>query len=434
MKKRTFYLFVMLLTMISITATAQEKRTVSGVVNDETGAPLSGVSIFSIGGKPVGITNTTGTFSVSIASSESALKFTSVGYADTTVNIEGRSIITIVLRSVAASAGTDVVVTALGIQKNVRDLAYVAQKVSNADLTTVKDANFSSSLAGKAANITITQGSGGVGSATNIILRGNNSLSGNGSPLIVIDGIPVVNNNTRPSTGQAQFGENFLAPDQLSTINPSDVEEVTILKGATAAALYGSQAANGAIIITTKSGKDGKTRVNLSSNTTFQSALYHPQLQTEYMGSAADNGSYSWGDKNDSAEYAGSFYKDLLQTGLNTSNSIDITTGTKNAQLYAAYAYTNGKGLIPNNTLNRNNFDLKGTTSLFDNFIEFTGKFSYIQQVVRDPYGPGQYLNPYFSFMSIPANTNMALYKNNISSTDSTQNWPYPASTSVMTI
>lgn len=423
MRKKNVYLLLCFL-MIGIATMAQgNSQKASGVVTDENGTALSGVSISLSSGKVIGVTDNEGNFSVTVPSSATALKFSAIGFADTSEPI-GQSM-KVVLNSVTVSAGNDVVVTALGIKHQSKDLAYVAQTVSSADLNTVKESNFSNSLAGKAANVTITQGSGGAGAATNIILRGNNSLSGDGSPLIVIDGIPVVNENSRPSTGQSQFGQNFLAPDQLSTINPSDIEDVTILKGATAAALYGSQAANGAIIITTKSGKDGQMRVNFSTNTTFLSAAYHSKLQTEYGGAVADNGNYSWGDKDPNASYAGSFYKDLLQTGLNTSNAIDITTGTQKAQLFASYANTSAKGIIPNNSMNRNNFDLKGTGNLFNKFIEFTGKFSYVNQTIHNPYAPGSYLNPYYTMMAIPANTNMADYKKNYAlDVDPYQNWP----------
>ena len=356
-----------------------------------------------------------------------------IGYDSREITVGNNSKLTISLTAAKQNLSDVVVTTALGIQRRAKDLGYVAQQVSNAELTTVKEANFSNSLAGKAANVIITQGSGGAGSATNIVLRGNNSLSGNGSPLIVIDGIPVVNTNARPTTGQGQYGQNFLAPDQLSTINPNDVEEVTILKGATAAALYGSQAANGAILITTKSGKDGQTRVSLSTNTTFLNALYHPKLQNEYGGASGDNGSYSWGAKDPNAAQASGFYNDLLQGGLNSSNSIDMSTGTKNAQLFATYANTSSKGIIPNNTLTRNNFDLKGNASLFNKFIDFTGKFSYVDQTINNPYAPGQYLNPYYTLMTMPANTNLSKYSNRntlVLNATPFQNWAYdPGST-----
>jgi TonB-linked SusC/RagA family outer membrane protein len=405
------------------------QATISGQITDSTGKGIPEASIIVKGTRNGTSTKLDGSFSIS-APSNAILVISGIGYNQQEIALGGRTSLKIVLSERQTELNA-VVVTSLGIQKNARSLSYTAQTVSNADLTTVKEANFSSSLAGKAANVTITEGSGGVGSATNIIIRGNNSLSGNGSPLIVIDGIPVVNDNSRPTTGQAQYGQNYLAPDQLSTINPSDVQDVTILKGPAAAALYGSQAANGAILITTKSGREGQTHINLSTNTTFLSALYHPQLQTEYGGSVNDGGNFSWGAKDPNAADAASFYKDFLQTGVSSSNAVDLTTGTKNGQFYAAYANTGAKGIIPNNYMNRNNFDLKGTTSAFDKFIEFTGKFSYVDQTINNPYAPGQYLNPYYTFTTMPANTNMALYKNKnnlLLDTAPYQNWAYAVS------
>jgi TonB-linked SusC/RagA family outer membrane protein len=409
---------------------AHAQNTVTGKVTDSAGKGLGGISVLVKGASKGTSTKADGSFSIS-APSNATLVISGIGFASQQFALNGQTNITVSLSEKLNELNT-VVVTALGIKKNAKDLSYSVQRINSEEFTTVKDANFTNSLSGKASNVTITQGSGGVGSATNIILRGNNSLSGSGSPLIVIDGIPVVNSNSHPTTGQAQYGQNFLTPDQLSTINPSDIEEVTILKGPTAAALYGSQAANGAIIVTTKSGKNGQTRVNLSTNTTFQSALYKPKLQTEYGGSASDNGNFSWGAKDPNASYAGSFYKDFLKTGVNSSNAVDVTTGNENAQLYAAYANTSANGIMPNNSLTRNNFDLKGTTNMFNKFIEFTGKFSYVDQTVHNPYAPGQYLSPYYTFMTLPANTNMSLYKNRNNLTLDTlpyQNWAYDAGT-----
>jgi len=405
---------------------------IKGTISGSDGAPLPGASIIIKGTTKGAQTDQNGAFTIN-AQPGDVLVVSYVGYETREITVGNNSKLTISLTAAKQNLSDVVVTTALGIQRKAKDLGYVAQQVSNAELTTVKEANFSNSLSGKAANVIISQGSGGAGSATNIILRGNNSLSGNGSPLIVIDGIPVVNTNSRPTTGQGQYGQNFLAPDQLSTINPNDVEEVTILKGATAAALYGSQAANGAILITTKSGKDGQTKVSVSTNTTFLNALYHPKLQGEYGGASGDNGNYSWGAKDPNAAQAGSYYKDLLQGGLNSSNTIDLSTGTKNAQLFATYANTSSKGIIPNNTLTRNNFDLKGNASLFNKFIDFTGKFSYVDQTINNPYAPGQYLNPYYTLMTMPANTNLSKYsdRNNlVLNATPFQNWAYdPGST-----
>lgn len=431
MKKKAKQLCLTLFMLsFSVFAMAQQ-RTVKGKVIDQSGSPMPNVSYVIKGTQTGGMTDAEGNFSIRVDNNRTVLEFSAIDHKPVDVSVGDKTELMVTMEAQAGSLN-EVVVTALGIQRNVKNLPYVAQKITDDELTTVKYSNFSNSLSGKVANLTITEGSGGVGSATNIILRGNNSLSGNGSPLIVIDGIPVVNNNTRPATGQAQYGENFLAPDQLSTINPSDIEEVTILKGATAAALYGSQAANGAIVITTKSGKNGVKRVNLSTNTTFSSAMYHPELQTTYGGAVSDNGSYSWGAKDPNAKFAGKYYEDFLQTGVNTANAVDFTTGNENAQLFGAYANTHAKGIIPNNTLNRNNFDLKGTSDFFDKFIQITGKFSYVDQSVKNPFAPGQYLNPYFSFLTFPANTDMSLYSDKsklLLDNAPYMNWPYPSST-----
>lgn len=431
MKEKTKQLCLTLFLLFFTVFAMAQQRTVKGKVMDQSGNPMPGVSYVIKGTSLGGMTDAGGNFSVQVNSNNAVLEFTAIDHKTVDISVGTQTEISITMVPQAGSLN-EVVVTALGIQRNVKNLPYVAQKVTNDELTTVKYSNFSNSLSGKVSNLTLTEGSGGVGSATNIILRGNNSLSGNGSPLIVIDGIPVVNDNTRPATGQAQYGENFLAPDQLSTINPSDIAEVTILKGATAAALYGSQAANGAIVITTKSGKNGVKRVNFSTNTTFSSALYKPKLQTTYGGATSDNGSYSWGAKDPKASFAGSFYDDFLQTGINTANTVDFTTGNENMQLYGAYANTYAKGIVPNNTLNRNNFDLKGTSDFFNKFIEITGKFSYIDQTVNNPFAPGQYLNPYFSFLTIPANTDMPTYSDKsklLLPSSPYMNWPYPSST-----
>lgn len=413
------------LTKINMLNLATAPPVIKGHIVTTDGSPLTGASIIIKGTTKGTTAGANGEFVLN-AEPNDVLVISYIGYETQEFKVGSSTSINISMVASKVALNDVIVTTALGIQRKAKNLGYVAQQVGNADLTTVKEANFSNSLAGKAANVIITQGSGGAGSATNIILRGNNSLSGNGSPLIVIDGIPVVNDNTRPATGQAQYGQNFLAPDQLSTINSNDVEDVTILKGAVAAALYGSQAANGAILINTKSGKDGQTRVSLSTNTTFLSALYHPTLQTEYGGATGDNGNYSWGAKDPKASYAGNFYTDLLQTGLNTSNTIDISAGTKNVQLFVTYANTNAKGIIPNNSLLRNNFDLKGTANLFNRFIEITGKVSYVDQTVYNPYAPGQYLNPYYTLMTVPANTNVPLYKSNyLLKTSPYQNWAY---------
>ncbi|MGL6021963.1 MAG: SusC/RagA family TonB-linked outer membrane protein, partial [Chitinophagaceae bacterium] len=321
--------------------------------------------------------------------------------------------------------GEVVVNTALGFKKSAKSLSYSAQSIKPDELTTVKDGNFTNAITGKASNVTITQGSGGVGGATNIILRGNNSLSGSGQPLIVIDGIPTVNFNQRPNTGQSQYGGNYLGPDGLSTINPDDIEDLTILKGPSAAALYGAQAANGAILITTKSGKEGRARINVSSNTTFTTPLYTPEMQTTYGGQPFDQGygRGSWGEATPESMNAKNFYKDFLQTGLNTMNAVNFSVGNKMGQVFTSYANTYGRGLIPNNTLMRHNFDLKGDANFFNKVLEVGAKVSYTQQTLHNPYATGSDLNPYLFLIGMSANVPLADYRDYDKGNNQGQNW-----------
>ncbi|MGL6021721.1 MAG: TonB-dependent receptor plug domain-containing protein, partial [Chitinophagaceae bacterium] len=311
--------------------------------------------------------------------------------------------------------GEVVVNTALGFKKSAKSLSYSAQSIKPDELTTVKDGNFTNAITGKASNVTITQGSGGVGGATKIILRGNNSINGTGQPLIVIDGMPITNQNARPGARSA-FGGTNLTADGLSSINPDDIDNLTVLKGPSAAALYGAQAANGAILITTKSGKSGVTRVDVSSNNTFSVPAYYPKTQTSY-GGIDEQGINSWGAKISDGTGVAGLLKEFYQTQILTSNTVSLTAGNEKARVYTSYANTYGKRLIPNNNLSRHNFDIKGDINLFKNFLEVGAKVTYIQQNQRNPFSPGSYFNPLYTMNSVSANFPLSQYKNYASPT-----------------
>lgn len=414
-RRLKFYkvLFIMVFLVCSLPGMAQ--TIVKGVVKDsKDGSLLPGVSITVKDAAGVGTSSgIDGTFTLKTQKKSGVLKFSFIGYVSKEVSFNDGDALN-VLMDADNMRIQEVVVTALGISRDKKSLSYSAQSVKSDELNVVKDANFTASIAGKASNVTITQGSGGVGSASNIVLRGNNSLSGSGQPLIVIDGIPTVNENVRPATSQSQFGQNYLAPDALSTINPDDIENVSILKGPAAAALYGAQAANGAIVITTKSGKEGTVKVNIASNTTFSSAAYYADMQTAYGGDLKNNPTNgSWGSKTSAASNGGKeYFKDFLETGVNTSNSINVSGGNKIAQVFSSYANTYGKGIMPSNSLSRHNLDLKGSLNLFNDLVEVESKISYTQQEINNPYSPGSYLNPYYSLLIIPSNLPMDEYKN----------------------
>ena len=242
------------------------QETITGKVIDPDGKPVIGASVTVKGTQKGVLTNKDGEFTIS-ASKGDVLVITSMGFAATQVTVTDAPIS--VSLGVSSAALSEVVVTALGIQRRTKDLTYSVQKLNNSDFTTVKDLNFINSLSGKVAGVTITKSASGVGGSSRVILRGNKSTRAN-DPLYVVDGIPLQNfSQQQPSdvwgqsSGSGASGAD--GGDGISNLNPDDIESVTILKGASGAALYGSAAANGAIVVTTKSGKAGKTHINLSS-------------------------------------------------------------------------------------------------------------------------------------------------------------------------
>lgn len=408
MKRVLILLIVIVLGSVSMVH-AQAIR-VSGVVtSSEDKLPIPGVNVYLKENPTVGTTtDINGRYNLAVPQQGKTIVFKLIGFSTQEI-IADKATISIVL-SPQTEHLDEVVVTALGISREKKSLSYSAQSVNNQEISTVKDANFTNALAGKASNVNIVEGSGGAGSATKIVLRGNNSINGTGSPLIVIDGMPVTNENPRTATGQGVFGGTYLSADGLSSVNPDNIENIVVLKGPSAAALYGSQASNGAILITTKSGKAGVSKVELSTNTTFSAPAYYPESQTEY-GSNDASGVGSWGGKVGNSRGTAKLLKDFLQTGLNTSNAVSFTSGNDAARVYVGYANTYSKGLVPKNTLNRQNFDVKGNANFLDKFIEVEAKVSYMNQDQRNPFSPGYYFNPMAIFTTMGSNFPLEKYK-----------------------
>lgn len=387
-----------------------KSKTINGAVYDENNEPLPSAAV-SIKGTTTGtVTDFDGNFSLPVKEGQTLL-FNYVGYAPQEILVDGNSSYKVTLNPNTQNV-KEVVVTALGVKKNVRAITYSTQGLDTKDLVTVKSGNFTNSLSGKVSNVNIQQASGGAGSANKIVLRGNNSLNGTGAPLIVIDGMPVSNYNPRQSTDQGAFGGITLGADGLSTLNPDDIEDLQVLKGPSAAALYGNQAANGAILITTKTGKAGKARVEVSTNTMFEKAAYTPNFQNEY-GGVKDAYRESWGDKSANAGSLEKNYKDFLQTGLTSTNAINFTAGNEKARMYASYAYTRANGLIPENKMDRNNFTLRGLSKFFDNKFEVDMKMNYLIQNTNNPFAPGIYGNPLIPFYNMSGDFDMSPYKKN---------------------
>lgn len=266
-------------------------KKIRGQVKDENGEPLIGVNIAAEGATTGSITDFDGNFTLE-AAEQSTFKVSYIGYVSQTIRVTDKNDYAIVLKQ-DTEVLDEVVVTALGIKRAEKALSYNVQKVSNSDLTVAKDANFMNSLNGKVAGVNIQRSSSGVGGATRVVMRGSKSIVGNNNALYVIDGMPVGN----PSKGVITNDYGAVAGSEgISDFNPDDIESISVLTGPSAAALYGSAAANGAILINTKKGAEGKMRVNFSSNTDFSAPLLKPEFQNTFGN--RENSYRSWGGIN----------------------------------------------------------------------------------------------------------------------------------------
>lgn len=283
-------LFLLLFGLAISFAFAQE-RTVTGKVTSEDGISLPGVNII-VRGTAIGtITDLDGNYSITIPADAEEFEFSFIGMLTKTVTIGSANIIDVILEP-GVQQVEEVVVTALGISKQKKALGYAVTEVSSENIATVKGTNVINSLAGRVAGLVLTRNSSGPGGGTRVIIRGNNSVTGNNQPLYVVDGIPIDNSPLGGSSDGQNTGE-YLNSDYgtgISDMNPDDIESISVLKGPNAAALYGSRASNGVILITTKKGTIRKgVGITFTSNSMFDSPLILPKYQNKYgMGSAGN--------------------------------------------------------------------------------------------------------------------------------------------------
>lgn len=377
--------------------------TISGVVKDAQGEPLIGVNVKVKGGTSGAITDLDGRFSLPVEKGD-VLEFSYVGYSAKAVTVTGSQRLTIELLEDTAILD-EVVVTALGIKKEAKALSYNVQEVSGSEIVGVKDANFMNSLAGKVAGVTINASSSGIGGGAKVVMRGAKSISGNNNALYVIDGIPMpALNTTQPSdhfTGMGQSG------DGASMINPEDVETISVLSGAAASALYGVDAANGVVLITTKKGSVDKLRVSYSNNTAFYDPFVTPDFQNTY---GATNGSYeSWGQK--LAQPSSYDPMDFYQTGYNTTNAVTVSNGTEKNQTYLSLAATNAEGIVENNSLDRYNISIRNTTSLLNDKLNLDLSVNYMNVREQNMVAQGQYFNPIIATYLMSPSYSLETYK-----------------------
>lgn len=427
--------------------TQAQGSVVQGTVKDGTGEPLIGVSVVVKGATGLGVvTDIDGNYKINVKDKNAVLVFSYIGYTPQEVKVGGRASVDVTMKD-ESSVLKEVVVTAMGIKRKESSLTYSTQQVKASDLNRVQDPNVANSLEGKVSGVTITPSAGGAGGASKIILRGNKSILGSSTPLIVVDGVPM-NNSQR---GQVGSGANMLTTgvseggDALSMINPDDIESINVLKGANAAALYGSEAANGVLMITTKKGREGKVGVNFSSNVTFDTPLTTPKIQNIY-GAAIDEKAgtlalTSWGDKlsarnNDQLlintpmygehfdgtkfennevhlrNRAGNDLNDFFKTGVTTNNSIALSGGTDKMSSYFSYGNSHSNGMIENNSYNRHTFSFRQNFKLYDR-ATIDVSMNYIQTKTKNRPGGGITMNPIFHMYMMPRNIDINYYRNN---------------------
>ena len=395
---------------------------ISGTVADEFGEPLIGASVFVEGNSTVGtITDLDGNYTLTVPEGSTALIFSYIGMKDQVEQINGRTEINAVLVT-EFDALEATVVTAMGISKSEKSLSYNVQETKLENVTPV--GSFVNSLSGKVAGVSISQSSAGIGGGSRVVMRGTKSLSGNNNALYVIDGIPMPSlSGDQPEGVFAGAGQ---TGDGLSAINPDDIESISVLSGPSAAALYGSSAANGVVIITTKKGSKDDFSVNYSNTTSFSSAYIMPSFQNTY--GTTEAGSYqSWGEKLSTPAVYNP--RDFFQTGYNTTNSLSLSTGNEKNQTYLSMASTNAEGIIRNNDYSRYNFSIRNTSKFLQDKMTLDLSASYSQIREQNMISQGQYSNPVLPVYLFPAADDferIKIYERyNAERGFKTQYWPY---------
>ncbi|EAQ99730.1 SusC/RagA family TonB-linked outer membrane protein [Maribacter sp. HTCC2170] len=405
MKKKVHY-FLTVLALLCIQGMIAQTKTVSGTVTDASdGSPLPGVNVLVQGTTNGAQTDFDGNYSIQ-ASEGDVLLFSYLGMKSQSATVGSSSTINVTMEE-DAEALDEVVVTALGIKRKEKTLTYAQQTVGGEELTNTRDVNFVNSISGKAAGVEIRKSSSGPGGSTKIQIRGSKSLNGDSSPLFVIDGIPMVNNKG----SQPGLWDGVDQGDGLSQLNPDDIESMSILKGANAAILYGSQGANGVVIITTKSGKEGAATVQFNTGITFESIIDTPELQFRYGSEGGTKESWS----TTRGDYDSNYVDDYFETGVNYFNSVSVSGGNEKTQAYFSYANTTSSGVTPMNDYGKNNLTFKQSTKLFNDKVKVTSNILLAQEKTDGRNRAGYYNNPLTGLYWFPRDRNFNDFKNNYS-------------------
>lgn len=382
---------------------SQQPATITGAVTDIDGGPLPGVTVM-IKGSTIGtITNPEGHYSLANVPPDAVLLFSFVGMKVQEVPLQGRRTVDIVLEEETIGIN-EVVVTALGIKREEKALSYNVQQIDANAIIENKNVNFVNSLSGKVAGVTINAGSSGIGGASKVVMRGAKSIAQSNNALYVIDGIPIY--NTKGEGASGPFDSNGTT-EAIADINAEDIESISVLTGAAAAALYGNQGANGAIVITTKRGAAGKLEVLYTSSTESFSPMVLPRFQNRYgtgdISSSGGSSIKSWGRKLvPENSYGFDPRKDFFETGIAFTNSISVSNGTEKNQTYFSAAAVNTDAIIPNTYYDRYNFTFRNTSKFLNDKMILDLGVSYIIQKDQNMRNQGIYSNPVTSAYLFP--------------------------------
>lgn len=397
---RAFFMVFLFITCLSWQVFGQS-RVVSGTITDDSGEPVIGARVVVKGQGTYGvISNLDGTYIFNLPTDADSLQVSSVSYATQSAYIGNRSVIDFVLSDDLKQL-SEVVVTALGVRRDKRALGYAIQEVAGEEVSEARETNLVNSLAGKVAGVNITSGNSGIGGSSRITIRGEISLANDNQPLFVVDGIPI-NNQV---FGSSQSGQDIDFGNGAAEINPDDIATISVLKGPSAAALYGSRAANGVILITTKSGK-GSEGLGISVNTNYaaESVLKLPDFQNKYgqgRGGVYNigDGGRSWGPLMDGrlieipvntvfppteggeivewVPYPDNV-KEFYKTGHAFNNNISLTGGNDQGHFRLSYTNTQQTGIVPNTDIERNNISFKAGYNL-SNKLTVNASANYIK-------------------------------------------------------
>lgn len=421
------------LLIVSSSLYAQERTITGTVTGADDGMGLPGVNIVVAGSTSGTISDLDGKYTLKVPSGDISIQFSFTGYTTQTIPVGEKTVIDVILNT-SDEMLEDVVVTALGISKEEKKLAYAVSSLKSKELTSVKSTNVINSISGKVSGVQIQKTAGGAGGSTNVIIRGYSSLIGNNQPLYIVDGVAI--DNSAISTATTYWDGGIDYGDGIGDINPDDIESLSVLKGPSASALYGSRAANGVVIINTKKGnsKEEGIGVEYTGSYTWETPFVLPNFQNEYGpgsgGVLADDvrrvgPALSWGPKMTGQSFTdwtgetraltsqSNNIKDFYNTGSTMTNTIAISGGNEKASFRLSAHKLNNKGLVPTSTFDRTSFNLRGTIQATDQ-LSFDAKVNYVSSEANNrPYMAETMENPMHFFLNTPRSFQLSDLENN---------------------